>query len=132
MFSLVAALALGTVLAGTSISSAQSTNAAPRGTRGGSVQQRVDRMATELNLTAEQKTKVTTLFEDEAKKRQELRANTALSREEKREKGRALLTDQEKKLKAILTPEQTEKWQKMREQYRPRQQQGQSQKKAEQ
>src|SRR5215468_9933977 len=107
-FSLLAALALGMLLAGTSISSAQSTNATPRGSRG-SVQQRVDRIATELNLTPEQKTKVTALFEEENKKRQELRANTTLSREEKREKGRAMLTEQEKKLKAILTPEQTEK-----------------------
>ncbi|HTL55142.1 MAG TPA: Spy/CpxP family protein refolding chaperone [Candidatus Limnocylindrales bacterium] len=136
-FSLLAALALGALLSSTSTSSAQSTsaqstNAAARGTRGGSVQQRVDRMASELNLTPEQKTKVTALFEQESKKRQELRADTTLSREEKREKGRAMMAEQEKKLKAILTPEQTEKWQKMREQFRPRQQQSKpSEKKAE-
>jgi len=89
-------------------------------------------MASELNLTPEQKTKVTALFEQESKKRQELRADTTLSREEKREKGRAMMAEQEKKLKAILTPEQTEKWQKMREQFRPRQQQSKpSEKKAE-
>lgn len=119
--SLIAALALGSLLACTSIVSAQSTNAPSRGERRGSVQQRVERMNAELNLTADQKTKVTALFEAEAKKRQELRANTSIPREQKREKGQAMMAEQEKKLKEILTPDQFDKWQKIRQQFRPRQ-----------
>ena len=124
--SLIAALALGSLLACSSTISAQSTNAPGRGPRGGSVQQRVERMSSELNLTPDQKTKVITLFEDEAKKRQELRADTSIPREQKREKGQALMAAQEKKLKEILTSEQFEKWQKMRQQFRPRRPQGQT------
>ncbi len=119
--SLIAALALGSLLACTTIASAQSTNAPGRGGRRMTVQQRVDRMASELKLNEEQKTKVTTLFETETKKRQELRADTALSREDRREKGRTLMQEQNKKLKEILTPEQFTQWQKMRPQGRNRQ-----------
>lgn len=118
--SLIAALALGSLLAGSGISHAQSTNAPARGARRGSIQQRVDRMNSELNLTADEKTKVTALFEADAKKRQELRADTSMDREQKRTKGRELMAEQEKKLKEILTPEQFEKWQKLRQQIRPR------------
>ena len=117
---LIAALTLGTLLACTGVGRAQSTNAPARGARRGSVQQRVDRMNSELNLTADEKSKVTALFEADAKKRQELRADTSLSREEKRAKGQELMAEQDKKLKAILTPDQFEKWQKMRQQFRPR------------
>jgi Spy/CpxP family protein refolding chaperone len=124
-FSLMAALALGSLLACTSISSAQTTNAVPSRGRG-SVQQRVDRMNSELNLTPDQKTKVTALFEDESKKRQELRNDTSIPREQKREKGQAMLAEQDNKLKEILTPDQYEKWQKIRQQFRPRRQEAQS------
>lgn len=83
-------------------------------------------MSSELNLTPDQKTKVTALMEDEAKQRKELRADTSLSREQKREKGQAMMADQEKKLKEILTPDQFEKWQKIRKEFRPRRQEGQA------
>jgi len=121
----MAVLALGSLLACTSISSAQSTSATNRGERRGSVQQRVERMNSELNLTADQKTKLTALFEADAKKRQELRADTSITREQKREKVQAMMAEQDKKLKEILTPDQFEKWQKVRQQFRPRRSEGQ-------
>jgi hypothetical protein len=83
-------------------------------------------MNSELNLTPDQKTKVTALMENEARKRQELRADTTLSREQKREKGQTMMADQEKKLKEILTPDQFQKWQKIRQEFRPRRQGGQA------
>ena len=82
-------------------------------------------MSSELNLTPDQKTKVTALMEDEARQRKELRADTSLSREQKREKAQALMADQEKKLKQILTPDQFQKWQKIRQEFRPHRQEGQ-------
>lgn len=82
-------------------------------------------MSSELNLTPDQKTKVTALMEDEAKQRKELRADASLSREQKREKGQALMADQEKKLKQILTPDQFQKWQKIRQEFRPHRPEGQ-------
>ena len=96
------------------------------------MQQRLDKMASELKLNEDQKTKVTALLESGAKKRQELRANTSLSRDERREKSRALMQDQNKQLKEILTKEQFDQWQKMRREGRKRQtQDGAAQKKAE-
>jgi Spy/CpxP family protein refolding chaperone len=116
---LMTVLALGGLLAVTSMAFAQNANAGNGGQRrGGSVQQRVDRMATELNLTDDQKTKVTTLFESQAKKRQELQN---LAPEDRREKARAMMQETNKKLKEILTPEQIKKWQEIRSQGRQRQ-----------
>lgn len=116
--SFVAALALGGLLAFTAATSAQDNNAPKRpGRRAPSVQQRVDRINTEVNLTDEQKTKVTSLFEKDAKQMQELRQNASnLSQDERREKFRALREESDKQLKAILKPEQWDKWQKAREQ----------------
>ena len=110
--SLVAALAVGGLLACATVTSAQD---APK-KKGPTVEQRVDRMNTELNLTADQKTKVTALFEDSQKKMRELRQDTSLSQEDRREKVRGMREAEDKKLKEILTPEQWEKWQKVRPQ----------------
>jgi Spy/CpxP family protein refolding chaperone len=125
-FSLVMATALGGLLALSSVSLAQDTNAAPRAPRRGpTLQQRVDRMSSELNLNNDQKTKVTALLEKQGKERRELFGDKSLSGEERREKMRALMQDENKQLKTILTPDQFEKWQKLREQMRPRRQGGQ-------
>jgi hypothetical protein len=67
-------------------------------------------MATELKLTDDQKTKITALLEEEGKKMRELRNDTNLSKEERGEKLRAMRTENETKLKQILTPDQYEKW----------------------
>jgi Spy/CpxP family protein refolding chaperone len=117
-FSLVAALALGSLMACTGLTSAQDANAntntnapANRPRRPPTVEQRVDRMATQLKLTDEQKTKVTAVLEDSAKQMRELRNDKNLTREEQREKFRAMRTESDSKLKQILTPEQWEKYQ---------------------
>src|SRR5690349_1026473 len=102
---LVAALAVGGLLACATVTSAQD---APK-EKGPTGEQRVERMNTELNLTADQKTKVTALFEDSQKKMRELRQDTSLSQEERREKMRPMREAEDKKLKEILTPEQWEK-----------------------
>ena len=129
---ILAALALGSLLCCSTLVFAQSTNSPARGERRQTVQQRVDKMASELKLNDEQKTKVTALLESGAKKRQELRADTSLSRDERREKSRAFMKEQDKKLKEILTKDQFEQWQKMRSQGRNRPaQDGAAEKKAE-
>ena len=73
-------------------------------------------MNTELKLTDDQKTKVTALFEEDAKKMRELRNDKNLTREDQREKFRAMRTESESKLKQILTPEQ---WEKHQQRMRP-------------
>jgi protein CpxP len=110
--SLIAVLALGGLVACANLASAQqSSNGAPR--RGPNLEQRMDRLTTELKLTDEQKPKVKKVLEASQKKMQELRADTSLSREERGPKMRAIRQDEQKQLKAILTPDQYEKLQSM-------------------
>ena len=106
------AIALTGLLALAVTASAQE---AKEGRKGGrqNVQQRVDTMATELKLTADQKTKVTALYEEQAKKMQ---GATNLTQEERREKGRTMREDMDKKMKEILKPDQYEKWKQLRSQ----------------
>lgn len=115
---LLGALMTGALLSCTSIASAQTTNAPARTERRMTVQQRVDKMASELKLTDEQKTKITALLQDDAKKRKELRADTSGDRKERREKNRALMQEQTKQMKEILTADQFAQWQKMNAQGR--------------
>jgi len=112
-FSLIAALAMGGLIVCALNSSAEETNAPAKAPRHGppGAQQRVERMSSELKLTDDQKTKLSALFESEAKKMRELRNDTTLTKEERGEKFRAMRTENEAKLKQILTPEQLEKWQ---------------------
>jgi len=110
--SLIAVLAFASLVACSSTASAQTTNHPTKGERrAAGIQQQVDRMASELNLNDEQKTKLAALFEEQDKKRRELRADTSLSKDEQREKFRAMIKEREAKMKQILTPEQFEKWQ---------------------
>lgn len=119
------AVALGGLLVLTSPGLAQNTNSTARpGRRGPNVQQRVERLSTELKLTDDQKTKVTALFEKEAKQGRELRDDTSLSREERRDKMRGMRQEQMKELKTILTSEQFDKFQQLRQEMRARQRGG--------
>ena len=89
-----------------------------KGKRGGpSAEQQLEMMSERLQLTDEQKPKVKTVLEEFAKKRSELRDATP---EERREKYPALMEEQDKKLKPILTSEQYAKWEKMREERKNR------------
>jgi Spy/CpxP family protein refolding chaperone len=112
--SLIAALALGGLLAGATVSFAQDngTNNPPHRGRPGmmGIDQRVEHMAKQLNLTDAQKPKVKAILEASEKKMQELHADTSLSQEDRRTKMRAIMEDQHKDIKAILTPEQAEKF----------------------
>src|SRR5260370_11013445 len=129
--SLIPMLALGGLMAFGSMASAQDNKEGggapppggppPGGGRRGppSVEQQMDRLTTELKLTDEQKPKVKAVLEDTSKKRQEMRADTSLSQEDRQTKNRAIMEEQGKKMKAILTPEQYEKYQTFRPPMRP-------------
>src|SRR5690348_13775576 len=119
--SLIAAAAAGSLLAFSNVSSAQdtSTNATNRaGRRGAMVEQRVDRIATELKLNEDQKAKVLALFQKEAKERRELMTDKNLARDERHEKMRTLALAQNQELKTILTSGQFEKLKELRQQMR--------------
>jgi Spy/CpxP family protein refolding chaperone len=111
--SLAAALALGGLLACSTLASAQ--DAPKEGKKGGrmGIEQRMERLSSNLNLTDAQKPKVKALLEETQKKSQELRNDTSVPAEEKRPKMRAIMEEEMKKMKEILTPEQWEKYQQM-------------------
>jgi Spy/CpxP family protein refolding chaperone len=122
--SLVAALALGSLLACTTIASAQDTPKQGKKGRGPTVEQRVDRLNQEVTLTDDQKTKVTALYEDENKKMRELRQDTSLDQQARRDKAVEMRKETDKKMKDILKPDQFAKYQKMQEEMRQRKGQG--------
>ena len=114
------AAALTGFLALASVSSAQNTNAINRVRRGPTIQQRVQRLTTELKLNDDQAVKLTALFEKEAAQRREIFSDRNLARDERRDKMRALMQEQNSQMKLILTPEQFEKLRTLRAESRAR------------
>ena len=115
--SLIAAIALGGLVAGsTLVRAADATEGKGKG-KGGrmTVEQQMEKLTTELSLTDEQKPKVKEVLEDSSKKRQELRADTTTPQDQKGAKMREIMADQEKKMKEILKPDQMEKYKKWME-----------------
>jgi Spy/CpxP family protein refolding chaperone len=107
---LIAAMALGSLVAFANMASAQDAKEG-KGKRGmPTVQEQMDRLNEELKLTDDQKPKVKAVLEETSKKRQELRD---LPQDERREKARGLRDEQNKKMKEILTADQYSKYEKM-------------------
>lgn len=79
----------------------------PGGPRGGD---RLEMMKERLNLTPEQVEKLKPIFAADAEKLKALREDAALTREQKGEKARAIVQASMEEVKAILTPDQLEKW----------------------
>jgi Spy/CpxP family protein refolding chaperone len=77
-----------------------------------SIDQMVDQMAKNLNLTDDQKTKVKAAMEDQQAKMKALREDTSLSQEDRRAKMKEIREGFVAKMKTILTADQFEKWQK--------------------
>jgi len=118
---LITALALGSLLA-VSATNAQDKPKRERpdgpppgegrpGPRGEAPRERIAKLAEELGLSAEQKTKIQEFMKSQADKRQELRDATP---EERREKAKELRDEFDQKMKEVLTAEQYTKWQKLR------------------
>jgi Spy/CpxP family protein refolding chaperone len=81
----------------------------PQGLRGPSL----DQLAKMLDLTDDQKAKVKPIIEARDKKIADLRSDTSLSQEDRRAKMMAVREENTTQMKAVLTPEQFDKWQKM-------------------
>ncbi len=76
--------------------------------------ERLKEMSEKLGLTEEQKGKIKTIFEANMPKFKELRADTALSAEDRRTKSLALRKSEMEEIRAVLTPEQQEKMKELR------------------
>ncbi len=115
---LIAALAVGSLLAWGPALRADDTNkptsAPPAGAPPAGQPSRAgfDRMAEQLNLTADQKTKVQSIMDTQRQKMLDLRRDTSLSQEEKQAKRKIVAEEMAQQMKAVLTPEQFDKWQK--------------------
>jgi periplasmic protein CpxP/Spy len=73
-------------------------------------QQMVNHLDQQLNLTADQKTKITTVLENSNKHAQELRANNSGDKTANREAMRQLHDNTHAQIKATLTPDQQTKF----------------------
>jgi Spy/CpxP family protein refolding chaperone len=121
---LLATLAVGSLLAFSPALRADDTNTPPAkppvgvppgGPRGGAIRggPSLDQLATALNLTDDQKAKVKPILEARDSKMKDLRADTSLSPEDRRAKMQSIRQETQDKMKAVLTPEQLDKYQKM-------------------
>ena len=119
--SLMAALAAGALIALSPVVRAEDkptppAGRPPQGARAEMAKERAAKMAEELKLNDEQKTKVAALMKEQAEKMRGMRDATPEERKEKAKAGRA---EMEKKMKEILTPEQFTKWEKLRKEGGP-------------
>ncbi|WP_150107285.1 Spy/CpxP family protein refolding chaperone [Pedosphaera parvula] len=121
---LLAVLALSGLMAFSTTTRAEDTTNAPAHRRGGPggpgapggrggegmMKERMDKMATELNLTEDQKTKVQAIMKDTGEKMKALRDDTTTAREDKMTKAKAIRDDSNTQIKALLTDEQKTKF----------------------
>ena len=111
-FVLLAGVMLGGIVGVGSSAQAHTTNApaAPVAPGARPTRDRTDFIAQRLGLTDEQKQKVKPIFDEETQKMQEMRKDTTVKPEDRRAKYMALREETNTKLKAVLTPEQFEKY----------------------
>lgn len=109
-FGLIATMALGVLLACGTAAMAQD-NKEGKGRRGMSAEERLKQIDEKVTLTDAQKPKVKAALEDTQTKMQEVRN---APQDERREKMQTVRTEEAKKMKEILTPEQYTKYEEMR------------------
>jgi Spy/CpxP family protein refolding chaperone len=122
---IVAALVAGSLFAGSAVLQAQNntntppaggpTAGGPRGMRGGPS---LDMIATALKLDDATKAKVKPILDAQQQKMTDLRADTTLSQADRRTKVQAIRDETSTALKAVLTPDQFDQYQKMTQRQR--------------
>jgi Spy/CpxP family protein refolding chaperone len=110
---LIAALAVGSLLVWGPALRAGDTNTPPSTPPAGQPSRAgFERMAAQLNLTADQKPKVQSIMDTQRQKMLDLRKDTSLSQEDRQAKRKIVAEEMAQQMKAVLTPEQFDKWQK--------------------
>ena len=107
----ILALTLGSIIAFSPAGQAQDQKAEGRGRP--SLEARLNQLSEALKLTDEQKTKLEPILKEEGEKLRAIFADTNSSREEKGKKMQDIRKDLSAKVKAVLTPEQAEKYEKI-------------------
>lgn len=98
--------------------SAQDAMSAPGGAANPEAMQKLEKMSAALKLTPEQKKQVAPILMQEAPKVKEIKSNTSLRPMQKAMQMREIANDTDAKLKPILSPQQYQTWEQMREQER--------------
>jgi Spy/CpxP family protein refolding chaperone len=81
-------------------------------------------MTKALDLTPDQATKITEIFQDQAPAMKALHEDTSLNKDQKRAKMKELRDGMDSKISAVLTPEQNTKWQAQRAQMKEKREKG--------
>ena len=118
----LAAVVVSSLFAGGIAAQAQeNTNTPPAGAPAPGMRGRpnMEKIATELGLSDDQKAKLKTVMTNQQAKVRALREDTTLSQEDKRAKLKEIRTDAQTQIKEILTEEQFTKWQTMMKRNRP-------------
>ena len=118
--SLVSAVLLGGLLLCCPVTSHGANPSESPGAKPGLAKERFKNLAEQLNLTDEQKQQLKPILREEAQKLKNLRAQTDLSRRQRRAQLIQIRQDLLARIKPILTPEQLDKWQQLRAQRRGR------------
>ena len=112
--SLIVAMALGGLVACSTLATAQDANPDAKKAKRGpqTIEQQMERLAP-LKLTDEQKPKVEAVLKESSKKRQEIFSDSSVDRSQMREKMQPIMEEQNKKMKAILTEDQFKQYQEL-------------------
>jgi len=78
----------------------------------------VDRLSTKLNLSDDQKSKITPIIADRQAKMRELMADSSGRRLQKARKAKSIISDSDKKIEALLTSDQKKTYEQMKEERR--------------
>ena len=98
----------------------QNRQAAGEAGRGEGAPGRLQQLAAQLNLTDDQKAKITPILQDEFQQIQQVRVDTSLTRRERFAKMGEIRQNANKQIRPILTPDQQKKLDEMREEARER------------
>ncbi len=81
--------------------------------------QRLQRMTQQLNLTADQQAKIKPILEQEQQQMQTLHGDTSMSQQDKWSKMQQIRQGTNDQIKAVLTPDQQQKFVQMTERHGP-------------
>jgi Spy/CpxP family protein refolding chaperone len=86
--------------------------------RGGNIENRLENLSKQLNLTDEQKAKIHPLLQREVERVRDVRNNTSLSKRETHKRISTIRRNTNKRIGDILTPEQRKQWKENQEERR--------------
>jgi len=81
-----------------------------------SAESKLQQISQQLNLSEDQKTKLKPILQDEVDQLKALKSDASASSQDKLQKAKEIRASHKQQIDAILTPEQKEKWQQMKQQ----------------